>query len=289
MAGVTRRAVLLAGTGGVAAAVLGGAGIESGLLPGRDALERLTGRLPAGVPSAAPGRRVSGSFRSDRRHTWVGWTIAYPPGATGRVPAVVVLHGRGADHRSAFSSLYLDRFLAQAVERGSPRFALASVDGGDHEYWHPRDGTDPAGMVVDEFLPLLGGHGLDTSRIGLLGWSMGGYGALYLAGVLGASRVAGAVAESPAMWHTAGQTAPGAFDGAADFAAHSVLGRVERLRGIALQVDCGSADGFAPVTRDLRAAITPEPAGGITPGGHDDSYWRGRAAGQLRFLAARLG
>ena len=39
-------------------------------------------------------------------------------------------------------------------------------------------------MVLHEFLPLLdAARGLDvTDRIGLLGWSMGGYGALRLAG-----------------------------------------------------------------------------------------------------------
>jgi hypothetical protein len=288
MAAVTRRAVLLAAGGGVGAVVLGGAGIEAGVLPGRASLDRVLGLLPQGVPAVAPGKRVSGSFRSGRRRTTVGWTIAYPPGATGRVPAAVVLHGRGADHRTAFSSLYLDRFLADAVGHGAPAFALASVDGGDHEYWHPRSGTDPAGMVVDEFLPLLGAHGLDTSRIGLLGWSMGGYGALYLAGTLGAQRVAAVVAESPAIWDTAAQTADGAFDDAQDFESHSVLRHLDRLRGIPLRIDCGSADGFAPVTRELRAALAPDPAGGITPGGHDAGYWRGRAAAQLRFLAQHL-
>jgi S-formylglutathione hydrolase FrmB len=55
-------------------------------------------------------------------------------------------------------------------------------------------------MVVHEFLPLLHERGLRTNRIALLGYSMGGYGSLYLSGVLGRRRVYAAVAESPAIW-----------------------------------------------------------------------------------------
>ena len=58
-------------------------------------------------------------------------------------------------------------------------------------------------MVVDELLPLLAGRGVAAGpedRIGLLGWSMGGYGVLHLGGLLGAERVAAVCAVSPALW-----------------------------------------------------------------------------------------
>ena len=117
---------------------------------------------------------------------------------------------------------------------------------------------------------------------------MGGYGALYLAAVLRARRVAVAVAESPAIWHHGRRAVEGAFDDAADFDAHAIFGRQRRLRGIALRIDCGAADGFAPVTRDLRASIAPTPAGGIEPGGHDDILAQ-QAPAQLRFVGRHLG
>ena len=149
---------------------------RAALLAGALATLAACSSLPDGVPDIASGPLVSGSFRSRYRHTTVGWTIAYPPGEhTARLPVLVVLHMRGGDHNDAFgSSLHLDKYLADAVNHGVRPFAIASVDGGDHEYWHPRRGTDPAGMVVHEFLPLLAGHGLDVTRIGLLGPSMGG-------------------------------------------------------------------------------------------------------------------
>lgn len=235
------------------------------------------------------GRMISGSFRSARCDgADIGWAVSYPRGHNGRLPVLIALHGRGGDHRSAFTDLHLDGYLSQVVGAGVAPFAIASVDGGDHSYWHPRRDGDRAGMVIDEFIPLLHAHGLDIGRVGLLGWSMGGYGALYLASVLGSGRVAVAIAESPALWHQPGQSAEGAFDDAADFERHDVWRRLRRLAGIALRIDCGAADGFAPITRDLREALSPTPAGGIEPGGHDAAYWRSQAPAQLRFAGAHL-
>lgn len=282
MAPITRRALLLGGLGTIATAAAGAA-----------AFQRSATLTPHDVPNTAAGEMVSATFTSAKRGgAATGWTIAYPPGAHpgDHLPVLVVLHGRGGNHGSAFDGgLYLHRYLADGIAHGLHPFAIASVDGGDHSYWHPRRGGDAAGMVVDEFIPLLAERGLDTTRPALLGWSMGGYGVLYLASRLGAARLGAVVAESPAIWHTAGQSAGGAFDDAADFDAHSIFGNLDKLAGVALRIDCGSADGFAPVTRDLRAGLSPRPAGGITPGGHDAGYWRSKATAQLAFVSAKLG
>jgi enterochelin esterase-like enzyme len=236
----------------------------------------------------------TGAFVSQRRGgVRTGWTLLYPPGHESRrpwagLPVLVALHGRGADHAYPHRTLHLDRVLARTVAAGTRPFAIASVDGGDHDYWHPRRNTDPAGMVIDEFLPLLAHRGLDTRRVGFLGWSMGGYGALYLAGVLGRRRCAVAVAASAAIWHQSRQVAEGSFDGAADFRAHALWGRIRSLSGIALRIDCGAGDGFAPVIRDLRSRIEPTPAGGIEPGGHNSDYWRSQAPAELAFAGRFL-
>jgi dienelactone hydrolase len=264
---VSRRGLLL---GGLAAGLLAGCGSST---------------------TATAGTTVSGSFVSaHRRGVRTGWTLNYPPGHDrARLRVLIALHGRGENHTDAFGAgLHLDHYLAQAVAHGSPAFAVAAVDGGDHDYWHPRSASDTAAMVADEFVPLLGAHGLDVTRIGLLGWSMGGYGALYLSTVLRSSKVAVTVAESPALWHYSYQSAAGAFDDAADFDAHSIFGHLAALHGIPLRIDCGSGDGFAPVTRDLRAALSPTPAGGIEPGGHDMSYWRSQASAQLAFVGQHI-
>lgn len=265
---VSRRAVLLGGLAAASGMALAGCGRDD--------------------PTA--GTWTHGSFVSARRGgIRTGWAILYPPGHDrAPLPVVVVLHGRGADHTTAYRSLHMDEALARVVADGTPPFALATVDGGDHDYWHPRRTGDPAAMVTTEFLPLLRRRGLDVRRIGLLGWSMGGYGALYLATVLTRARCAVAVAESPAIWRYSAQSAAGAFDDAADFDRHAIFGRQRLLAGIALRIDCGAGDGFAPVTRELRASLSPTPAGGIEPGGHDAAYWRSQAPAQLAFAGRHL-
>lgn len=272
---------------GAGAGVLG---VDEGVLPGRSWLYRHFGPGGVGgvVPRVTPGRTISGSFVSDaRRGHRCGWTIAFPPGRNRDLPVAVVLHGRGNNHASAFSPRYLglDRFLAAAVQQGAPRFALASVDGGE-TYWHARDdGEDAGAMVLDEFLPLLAGRGLDVDRVGFLGWSMGGYGALALAGRLGRSRTAAVAAASPALWHEFADSAPGAFDDAADFADGTVFGRQHALTGIPVRIDCGKGDPFYAATRDYVGGFETPPAGGFQPGGHDPGYWRRMAPHQLRYLA----
>ena len=295
---VSRRALIGAGAGVVGLAVLAGAGglaVENRLLPGRVLMHKLLGlNGPAGtVPDIAPGAMISGSFTSEARlGAKTGWAISYPPGsvAGAKLPVLIALHGYSDDHTNAFGTdhLGLDHFLAQAVKGGAHPFAIASVDGGD-TYWHRRSsGKDAGAMVIDEFLPLLADKGLDTSRIGLYGWSMGGYGALHVAGLLGAERVASVVAVSPALWHTAGEAARIAFDGAADFAANTPFGHEAALAGIPVRIDCGTGDGFYPAVKDYVAGLTPQPAGGFTPGGHDAAYWRRLAPAELAFTAAHF-
>lgn len=295
MPGISRRAALLGGLGGVAALAVGGSiAVDEGVLPGRHPVRSLPehGSPAATSPGGAPARSISGSFESAARlGARTGWKIAYPAGAAGPLRVLVVLHGRGGDYTAAFgNNLGLDQFLAQATSRGAHPFAIAGVDGGDHSFWHPRsDGSDAGAMVLDEFIPLLGRHGLDVSRVGLMGVSMGGYGALWLATLLGVQRVAVVVAESPALWHHAGDTTPGAFDGAADFDARTIFGRERELDAIPLRIDCGTSDPFAPATRDLRAELSPRPAGGLEPGKHNVEYWRRMAPAQIAFVAAHIG
>ncbi|HJQ42327.1 MAG TPA: alpha/beta hydrolase [Jatrophihabitantaceae bacterium] len=278
MAEISRRGLLAAAVGIVGAGAIGG-------------VELSRSSAPREAPDVSVGEIASGSFVSARRHgATTGWKVSYPPRADrhAAVPVLVVLHGRGDTYRDAYRSLHLNQYQAAVVDEGTRPFAIASVDGGDHSYWHPRRDGDAAGMVLDEFIPILERRGLDVQRIGFLGWSMGGYGALYLAGRLGRNRCKVAIAESPAIWHHADQSADGAFDDAADFDAHSIFGHLDALTGIPLRIDCGASDGFAPITRDLRAALSPTPAGGIEPGAHDHAYWRSQAKAQLRFAGEQL-
>lgn len=292
---ITRRRFLA----GAAVAVAGGGAalglVEAGVLPGGATLDRALGRcdVPGDWPRDAPrGTRQASSFASAARGRAVGYTVVRPDGATGPLPVALVLHGRGAGHAAFADALHLDALLGAYVASGGTPFALASVDGGDG-YWHPRaSGDDPLRMLSGEFLPRLRDEGLRTDPMAVLGWSMGGYGALLLARLAGEQalppgiRLVAAAAMSPALFRTFGDATRGAFDSAGDFTRWGdLLARPDP--GVPVRVDCGANDPFAGASRDY-LDLVPGVAGGISPGCHDTAYWRAVAAPQLRFLAERL-
>jgi dienelactone hydrolase len=233
---------------------------------------------------------IGGRMKSAAMKGRVGWTLHRPAGTrTGdRLPVVVSLHGRGGSHSTSFTQLHLDRVVDDLHRAGGPAIAVAAVDGGDHGYWHRRtDGTDPGAMVAREFVPLLRRRGFDTSRLGLFGWSMGGYGALLLTGK-GLLRPRAVAVSSPALFTSAGATAAGAFDSAADFDRNDVYAHPEWDRGIPTRIDIGDRDPFVTATRDYMARLRLAPAGGVHPGSHDADFWRHWAPAQFDFLARHL-
>ncbi len=272
------------GIGGTAVLL---AGVSADLVIGRSS-ETV---LPH-FPHARPGPRVSGSFYSRARRQTVGWTISYPPGhASGDAPPVcVVLHGYDSDHRYAFTTLDLQTAQAQLVN-GKPLapVVLASIDGGD-TYWHRRrDGDDPIAMILDEYLPLLADRHLETHKIAVLGWSMGGYGSLLLAELSGI--VTTVVAERPAIWpsyEVAQSVNSTAFDSAAEWQRCSVMARSAALQRSAVRVDCGLSDPFLPASQALEKVLHRPSSVNLSPGGHDATFWAGRGPAQLRFIASHL-
>lgn len=236
--------------------------------------------------TAAP-TYTTGSFASAARGGIdTNWAIARPPGQTQQLRPVIALHGKGGDAAQVMAG-GVEQGLAQAVDAGLPPFAVVAVDGGGG-YWHKRaDGDDSGAMVLDELIPMLGEQGLDTSLVAFLGWSMGGYGALLLGARLGAARTAAICAVSPALWMSSGATAPGAFDGADDYAANSVWG-LPALGSIPIRIDCGNSDPFYSATKQFIAQLPNPPAGGFSPGGHDGGFWSSQLPAELAWIAPLL-
>jgi S-formylglutathione hydrolase FrmB len=260
--GITRRAVL---AGAVVLPLLAACGA------GAD--------RPSGVDLA------DGTFSS---RFWPGqkvrWRLARPARTgSARAPQrlVVALHGYGGDADWAFDSVHIERHVAPTG------LAVATVDGGDF-YWHARrSGIDPGSLVVQELLPLLAGKGLATERIGLVGWSMGGYGALLLASRLGPSRVAGVAAASAALWQSPGDSAAGAFDDSWDFARNDVFSRRTDLVPIPVRLDCGSDDPFI-VANQAFARGLPSAVATFDKGAHTEKYWTAHAGAQMSWLHKRF-
>jgi S-formylglutathione hydrolase FrmB len=286
---LTRRRLLIGG------GILAGTAVAASTLPLRHWVDRLTHACgdPGPVPPASDASRTSGTFASAAAGTDVGYELAIPPEHRlgDLLPVVFMLPGRGGTASSIMDDSHMADFVAQGIaERGVHPFALAAIDGGE-SYWHARaDGEDRMAMLVDEFIPMCEErwHLGDTRPRAVMGWSMGGYGAL-LAGQEHADLFVAAAAASPAVWRSFDEmeAAVGdAFDSAEDFAAHDLFAHHDRLQQLEVRIDCGTADGFVDNDRALAAALDPAPAGSFFDGCHDSDSWRTVAPAQVDFLDA---
>lgn len=295
---VTRRRLIIGGSAVVVLGV-GGALVEQ-FVPVRSVWRRLTGACGldgADAPRSAAAV-ISDRFSSTVLGHDVGFSIGLPPGATPNpttpMPVCFCLPGRGGVAADVTAGMRLQDFVAAEVARGAPTtFAVAGIDGGE-SYWHRRaDGTDTLAMFLDEFMPLASqrfGLGTGTAKRALLGWSMGGYGAL-LAAERRPELFSAVAAASPAIWRTyedQHSAVPDAFDGPDDFAANDVFRDVARLQGLKVRIDCGTSDPFAPAAQQLATAIQPAPEGRYEKGCHDGGFWRRVAPDQVRFLSSAL-
>jgi S-formylglutathione hydrolase FrmB len=279
---VTRRQMLV-GAGAVVVVAVGVAFEERDDARVRRALHAL------GVVDS-PDHRVpdahvattSGSLESTHMPEPVAWTIAMPSQPVRGV--VYCLHGHGNDHRMAFRDVRVPDVVAAA---GLP-LAVAAVDGGGASYWHARaDGSDPMTMLLDEFIPFVERRLELSPPRALLGWSMGGYGAL-LAAERAPDRFRAVVASSPALWRSPGDMPAIAFDGEADYRRNDVYARVDRLAPLVTRVDCGTDDSFIDAARAFASRLPHPNPGSFTEGFHDAAYWRSVVPAQIATIGRAL-
>lgn len=299
---VTRRRFLGLGLalGGVGLLAAGAGGlelVEHGVLPGRQLLDRLDGACDVAVPPltfSPPGESRSGSFYSAARRRVVGYTLAFPPGHRFGDPValVVMLHGEGGDHRSVPAGMTPAMAVALHVSGAPlPPMAMVTVDGG-RGYWHRHRGDDPMAMVLDELLPRCArvGAGAEGHEVGVMGISMGGYGALLLA-ERHPDRFRAAAAISPAIWTTYAQARAvnaGAFSSAADFAANDVVAHAGALRRTPVRVASGVDDPFHPGVVALARVLPRGTVVDFGPGCHTGAFFRQQQPPSLGFLGTHL-
>lgn len=299
--GWTRRRVLtLALAPAAALAAAGAAGLElisHGILPGKTVLDTLDGACS--VPGLAlefspPGPASSGMFYSAARRRTVGYTIAYPPRhrAGDELPLVVMLHGYGGNHADALVGISPAQAVALQVN-GKPLAAMAmvTVDGGNG-YWNPHPGDDPMAMVIDELIPRCRrlGLGRPPRRIGIMGISMGGYGALLLAEKY-PHLIAAAAAISPAIWTSYAQAQganAGAYASAAAFAANDAVTHASALAHAPVRVASGYDDPFYPGVQALTRALPPGAVVELAKGCHTGAFFAEQQPPSLAFLARYL-
>jgi enterochelin esterase-like enzyme len=297
----SRRRFLRVGLGGAAVAVVAGAtGVElvsHGVLPGKQTLDQLEGAcsVPAVPLALSPsGPSLSGTFLSKARSRSVGYTLAYPPGhgPGSSLPLIVMLHGFGQNHTTALSEMSPAQAMALQVDgRPLAPMAMVTVDGGGG-YWNPHHGDDPMAMVIDELIPMcqslnLGRH---PQKIGTMGISMGGYGAILLA-EKHPDLISSVAAISPAIWTSyteARASNPGAYASPAAFAASDAITHVNSLVGKPVRVASGNDDPFHPGVQALAEVLPRSAVVEISAGCHTDSFFSSQEPPSLLFLSQHL-
>jgi S-formylglutathione hydrolase FrmB len=210
----------------------------------------------------------------------------------GERPLLVFLHGRGGTDETFTGN----EAVYEGLEKlGARAPIVAFPDGGDHSYWHDRAEGDWGRYVMREVIPtVVERYGVDPKRVAIGGISMGGFGAYDLA-LLHPRRFCAVGGHSPALWFESGETAPGAFDGAADFNRNDVVGMVrgnpDAFDGMRVWNDYGDADPFRAYDEGFVGYLR---ADGVDlsahsgSGGHDNAYWNRHWAAYLRFYANAL-
>lgn len=210
----------------------------------------------------------------------------------GRRPLLVFLHGRGGSETTFTGDQAVFDGLAK-LGRKAP--IVAFPDGGDHSYWHDRADGAWGRYVMREVIPTLERRfGVDPHRIAVGGISMGGFGAYDLA-LKHPRRFCAVGGHSPALWFDGGETAPGAFDSAADFNRNDVVGMVrgnpDAFVGMRVWNDYGDEDPFRGYDEGFVAYLRADGAdlsAHSWDGGHVASYWNAHWGAYLRFYANAL-
>jgi hypothetical protein len=265
------------------------------------------------MPTTAKSGIPNGPRRLFLRYGLAGVVVLAAAGGTGFelvsrgvLPGENALHGYGANHTNALSGLSPAQALALRVNGAPlPPMAMVTVDGGGG-YWNPHPGDNPLGMLANELIPMCRRRGLGTGAdkgtgvgggsrvrahgIGVMGISMGGYGALLLA-EKHPDLVAAVAAISPAIWTSYAQARSanaGAYASAADFTADDAVTHAAALDGLPVRVASGYSDPFYPGVQTLARALKKHAVIEFGAGCHDGSFFTPQEPPSLAFLASHL-
>lgn len=282
----------------MAAAVIGYELVEHRVLPAKLLYDDITGACS--VVATEPltysklGPNVSGAFFSRARNRRVGYTIGFPPGhgPGSELPLIVMLHGYGGNHTNALAELTPAEAVSLHVD-GAPLapMALVTVDGGGG-YWNPHPHDNPLAMLVDELIPRCQSIGLGRPphRIGTMGISMGGYGAILVAEKY-PELVSAVAAISPAVWTSYAQARhvnAGAYASSDAFAEADVVTHANGLGGIPVRIASGDSDPFHPGVKALARVAPSSTTVVFVSGCHTGPFFAAQEPPSLAFLADHL-
>jgi len=147
-------------------------------------------------------------------------------------------------------------------------------------------------MVIGELIPRCQRRGLGRppQPVGMMGISMGGYGALLLAEKY-PHLIAAAAAISPAIWTSYAQAQAanaGAYASAAAFDANDAVTHAAALADVPVRVATGHDDPFFPGVQALAQALPPGAVVDFAKGCHTGPFFLQQEPPSLTFLASHL-
>ncbi len=175
--------------------------------------------------------------------------------------------------------------------RPLPLMAMVTVDGGQG-YWNPHPEDNPMEMVMSELIPMCQRMNLGEppQKIGTMGISMGGYGALLLAEKY-PDLVAAVAAISPAIWTSYEQAQAvnsGAYASATDFAEDDAVTHANALTHTPVRVASGIDDPFHPGVVALARALPDTAQVEFSQGCHTGPFFTAQEPPSLQFLGIHL-
>jgi S-formylglutathione hydrolase FrmB len=219
--------------------------------------------------------------------------VIVPPnaGPEGERALLVFLHGRGG-YEGTFNDAVFRGLPSLHGRRGA---IVAFPAGGVHGYWHDRADGSWDKWEMDEVIPgVVRRFGVDPHLLAIGGISMGGFGAYDIA-LHHPGRFCAVGGHSPALWFDGSETAPGAFDSAADFESNDVLEMVQSdpnaFGDARIWIDYGDRDPFRVYDEGFVDALR---AGDIDlsahswSGGHEGGYWDAHWPAYQRFYLNAL-
>jgi enterochelin esterase-like enzyme len=244
------------------------------------------------VPNTQGAHVLRYTIDSRLAHGSLPQVAVVPPGdAHAPRPLLVFLHGKGADGEDSNLN---DQMYSALAGLGSRAPDVVFPDGGEDSYWHDRSSGRWGRYVIDEVIPqAIRRLHADPRRVAIGGISMGGFGSYDIAR-LDPTRFCAVGGHSAALWTSGGETAPGAFDDAEDFARHDVIATAHGTNPYPhkpLWLDVGSEDPFRAADTTLAHELRSKGDAvqlHVWPGAHEGSYWRSHWTAYLRFYASAL-